>query len=557
MWPLFRQARYLRRYRQIARVLVAHGFGYLVDQLGLASLLALPTRLLQRPPAHTASAPERLRLVLTALGPTFVKLGQILSTRPDLVPPGYITELSLLQDAVPPFPADQAIALIEHDLGQPLAELFAQFERTPLAAASLGQVHAAVLHDGTQVVVKVQRPEIERTVANDLAILSELATLAQERTPFGDQYDLEELAWEFGATLRAELDYRRELRNGERFRQNFADNSFTVVPQMYPDLCGERVLVSERLFGLKINDVAGIDAAGIDRVLLAHRSLELILQQVFTDGFFHGDPHPGNLFALPGAVIGAVDFGQTVTLDRDTTDRLLDLLIALTRHDPDAALRALQDLGMLEQHEIDTPLRRDMLRFIDLFVDRPLSQISARETAGELFALAQRHHLRMPAPLALLLKAIMMMEGTGVLLDPTLDVFGVARPYVARALANRISPAATARRVSTGVHDLAELARDVPREARSTLRRLNAGDLLVTTRDPDTRRVASSLALAGSQIALAVVVLGAVLGLGLMTIAGAIGGVGTALIVAIVLFSLLFGGAGTALALSLLRGQRE
>jgi ubiquinone biosynthesis protein len=524
MWPLVRQARYLGRYRQIAQVLGRHGFGYLIEQLGLAPLLSLPRRIVRRPVADPLGGPERLRQVLTALGPTFVKLGQILSTRPDLLPPAFIAELNLLQDAVPPFPAEVAIATIEAELGRPLVAIFADFCREPLAAASLGQVHAATLHDGAQVVVKVQRPEIQHSVALDLAILAELAALAQERTPIGEQYDLVELAWELGATIRAELDYRREGRNADRFRANFVDSPMIHIPAIYWDYTSARVLTSERLFGVKINDIAELEAAAIDRKRLARHCAELILKEIFEDGFFHADPHAGNFFALPGEVIGAVDFGQVLALDRELTNNLVLLLIALVRNDPRGALNAMQRLGMLAPRDISAALRRDMQRFMDRFVGRPLQELSARETGEELLALAQRHHLRMPAPLALLLKTIVMMEGIGLQLDPQLDVFAIARPYAMRALEGLASPEAAARKAIDQVQELSAIAGALPHQVSQVLQQLGDGDLRVQTRDLEARRVAAALALAGTRIALALTLAAFVLALGMLGIAVGVGG---------------------------------
>ncbi len=526
MWPLIRQARYLGRYRKIAQVLGRHGFGYLIDQLGLTSLLSLPRRLVRQPVADPLGGPVRLRQALTALGPTFVKLGQILSTRPDLLPPSFIDELDKLQDTVPPFPAEVAIATIEAELGRPLDTIFREFGRAPLAAASLGQVHAATLHDGARVVVKVQRPDIQQVVGLDLAILAELAALAQERTPLGEQYNLVELAWEFGATIRAELDYRREGRNAERFRENFAGRPIIHIPAIYWDYTSARVLTSERLFGVKINDVAGLAAAGIDRRRLAQRCVEIILQEIFDDGFFHADPHPGNFFALPGEVIGAVDFGQVVALDHELTSNLVLLLVALTRDDAPAALRAMQRLGMLAPREITPALQRDMTRFMERFVGRPLEELSARETGEELLALAQRHRLRMPAPLALLLKTIVMMEGIGLQLDPQLDIFAIARPYATRALADLASPEAAARRAIEQVRELSEIARALPHQLGQVLQQLADGDLRVQMRDLETRRLAAALALAGTRVALALTLMGFVLALGMLGIAVGVGGWG-------------------------------
>lgn len=523
MWPLVRQARYLGRYRQIAHVFWQYGFGFLLDQLGLSALLSLPLRVVRRPVPDPLSGPQRLRMALTELGPTFVKLGQALSTRPDLLPQVWIDELNKLQDTVPSFAPEVAIATIEAELGQSIDALFRRFEREPLAAASLGQVHAAELPDGAQVVVKVQRPDIQQGVAIDLAILAELAALAQENTAFGEQYDLVELAWEFGATLRAELDYRREARNADRFRENFAGNPHVCIPKVYWSHTSSRILTTERLFGIKITDIAGMDAAGMDRKRLARHSLELILQEIFTDGFLQGDPHPGNLFALPGEVIGAVDFGQVVVLDREMTSQLLLLLGAMTQRDVDGALRALQRLGLVADRDLTPAIRRDMRRFVDSTVDRSLAELSAREMGEELLALVQRHHLRMPAPLALLLKAIIMMEGVGVQIDPQLDVFAIARPYAARALVDLNGPEAQARRALDELGEIREALSAMPRQVGTVLQRLNDGDLRVQVRDVEARRLATALSTVGTRVALAVVVLAATLGLALLAVAAAIG----------------------------------
>lgn len=523
MWPLVRQARYLGRYRQIAQVLAHHGFGYLVEQIGLAQMLSLPRRIFRQPVSPLLGGAERLRLVMTDLGPTFIKLGQILSTRPDLLPPSFIIELDKLQDTVPPFDGSVAIATVEEELGRPIDVLFRSFDVVPLAAASLGQVHAAVLPDGTDVVVKVQRPDIQHTLAIDLAIMSELAAQAQERTALGQQYDLNELAWEFSAMLRAELDYRREGRNADRFRKNFAGNPIIHIPTIYWDHTSVRVLTSERLFGVKVNDIAALEANGIDRKRLARNSTEIILQEIFTDGFFHADPHPGNLFALPGGVIGAVDFGQVVTLDREMTGNLLLLLIAMTSEDVHGALRAMERLGMLTPRNMTASVQRDMRRFMDQLVDRPLDEISARETGEELLALAQRHHLRMPAPLALLLKAVVMIEGVGVQIDPQLDVFGIARPYALRALAGLHSPDAVTRRTLERARDLGEVAGAMPRQVSQVLQQLRDGELQIKTQNTELRRVAAALTLASMRLALALVLASFVLGLGMLGIALALG----------------------------------
>ena len=523
MWPLVRQARHLGRYRQIAQVLTRYGFGYILEQLGLASLLSLPRQVFRRQAVIQLTGPERLRLALTELGPTFVKLGQALSTRPDLLPPEYISELNTLQDDVPPFASATAIALIERELGRPIDAIFRDFDHTPLAAASLGQVHTATLHNGTAVVIKVQRPDIEATVNTDLTILTDLAALAQERTMFGQQYDLIDLAWEFSATIRDELDYRREGRNANRFQANFKGNPIVHVPAIYWEYSSPRVLTMERLIGIKINDIARIDAAGLDRKRLAYHACLLILHEIFTDGFFHADPHPGNLFAMPGETIGIVDFGQVVLLDRSVTRNLLLLLYAISQHDVDGMLRSMQQLEILAPRDINASLRRDAARFIGRFVDRPLEDLSARETINELFALVLRHHLKMPAPLALLLKALVMMEGVGVQLDAQLDVFGIARPFTNQALAEFASPQRLAKEVASQSRDLGELALNLPRQVTTGLQQLNDGEISVTAHIPEAHQIANALTQASIRLSLALVLAAFVLAIGLLGIAFALG----------------------------------
>ncbi len=525
MWPLVRQARYLGRYREIAQVLVGHGFGALVEQLGLVSLLSLPRRVVLRVPApEPLGNAGRLREALVALGPTFVKLGQALSTRPDLLPAEYILELGKLQDTVPSFPGTVAVAAVEASLGRPINELFAQFDEEPFAAASLGQVHAATLHSGEQVAVKVQRPDIAARINTDLAILADLAVLAQERLPFGKQYNLVELAWEFAVALRAELDYRREGRNADRFRQLFKNDETIYIPHIYWAYSSGRVLTIERLFGVKISDLAALDSAGIDRAILARNCLQITLIEIFSFGFFHSDPHPGNFFAMPGNVLGLVDYGQVGSLDRQTTRAMLLLLAALVDHDSTGALRAIEQMGLIGRREATPQLRRDLERFTESFVDLPLHEISARDTINELLALLRRHQIRLSGPLALLLKALVMMEGVGLQLDPQLDVFGIARPYVQQALIEGLSPSAISEQAAVHARALGEVALELPQQASDLLQRINEGGLHVQTEERELRRVARALIGAANRLSVGIVIAALVLAIGMVSIAMGLGG---------------------------------
>jgi ubiquinone biosynthesis protein len=524
MLPLARQARYLGRYRRIAQVLGHHGFGYVLEQLGLINLLSLPRRIFLRvPPPPPVGVAERLRYVLIDLGPTFIKLGQLLSTRPDLLPADLIREMNKLQDTVPPFPSEVAVATIEQELGLPVEKIFRQFAMTPLAAASLGQVHAAVLHSGKNVVVKVQRPDIVTVINTDLEIINELAALAQQRAIFPPKYDLVGLAREFSVTMLEELNYTQEASNAERFRRNFAGNPRVYIPIVYHDYSSSRVLTTERLYGIKINDVAALDAAKVNRKRLARHSLQLIIEEVFQHGFFHGDPHPGNFFALRGEVVGAIDFGQVGILDRDTTRNLLLLLIGLTNYDSEGVIRALLRLGVISRQNLTSALRHDINRFISRYVDRPLQEISFREMGNELFSLAERHDSYISGPLALLLKTLIMAEGIGLQIDPDLDVFEVARPYTQRALAEQFSPRVLAEQVSGEISDFARTSLDLPEQLGNVLQRLDEGKLVLHTRDEEMKRLSGAIIGAANRLAVALVLAALLLLMGMGAIAVAIG----------------------------------
>lgn len=525
MLPLARQARYLGRYRRIAQVLGHHGFGYVLEQLGLINLLSLPRRLFWRiPPPPPVSVAERLRYVLIDLGPTFIKLGQLLSTRPDLLPADLIREMNKLQDTVPPFPSEVAVATIEKELGRPVQKIFRSFSLTPLAAASLGQVHAAVLHSGKNVVVKVQRPDIVAIINTDLEIINELAALAQQRAIFPSRYDLVGLAREFSVTMLDELNYTQEASNAERFRRNFAGNPRVYIPMVYHEYSSNRVLTTERLYGIKINDIAALDAAKINRKRLARHSLQLIIEEIFQHGFFHGDPHPGNFFALRGEVVGAIDFGQVGILDRDTTRNLLLLLIGLTNYDGEGVIRALVRLGVVSRQNLTAALRHDINRFMSRYIDRPLQDISFREMGNELFALAERHDSYISGPLALLLKTLIMAEGIGLQIDPELDVFNVARPYTHRALAEQFSPRVLAEQVGSEFRDFARTSLDLPEQLGNVLQRLDEGKLVLQTREEELKRLSGAIIGAANRLAVALVLAALLVFIGLIATAVAIGG---------------------------------
>jgi len=511
-----RRVRHLRRYREIAQILLRHGFGELVE---LVERLPYPRRLLRRfrPSVPRLGTPRRLRMALEELGPTFIKLGQVLSTRPDLLPPDFIAELSRLRDDVPPGPWEPVQEEIEEELGAPLEDLFAAFDPQPLAAASLAQVHPATLPDGTEVVVKVQRPGIEQTIETDLEILFDVARLLQERTPLGELYDLPGIVEEFAATLRAELDFYREGRNADRFRANFAGEEYLYIPKVYWDLTTRRVLVLERIEGIRIDDVEALDAAGYDRRRVALHATRMIIKEVLEDGFFHADPHPGNFVVMEGEVIGAMDFGMVGYLShRDRVD-LVRLYIHVVQLDEEGIVEQLIRMGMVGGRVDRDRLRRDIGRLLRRYQGMPLKAIRAGEIMQEALPIAFRHRLRLPPELWLLGKTLAMMEGVGMRLYPDFDPFAVSEPYVRRFIIRLLSPAEWGTTALRSVSDWGYLLALLPRVGARLLVQAERGELEVALRhrgleealnriDRLTGRLSLSLLVAALIVGLALVV---------------------------------------------------
>lgn len=513
-----RSVRHFQRYREIVQVFIRHGFGELVDALELVPYLSLPWRLLRRgqPAAPSLGAPRRLRLALEELGPTFVKLGQVLSTRPDLLPPAYVAELAILQDTVPAGEWEPIRAQIEDELGAPLEELFAAFDPVPIAAASLAQVHAATLPDGSEVVVKVQRPNIQTTIETDLEILFDLARLLQARTPLGEIYDLPGIVEEFSTTLRAELDFYREGRNADRFRASFADEPNIYIPQVYWDFTTRRVLVLECISGVKIDDVEALDAAGYDRARIANHAARMIVKEVLEDGFFHADPHPGNFVIMPGEVIGAMDFGMVGHLSRQTRTDLIRLYIVGVQMDEVGIVDQLIHMGVVSGTVDRVGLRWDVTRLLRKYHGMPLAAVRAREAIEEVMPIAFRHHLRLPSELWLLGKTLAMLEGVGLRLAPDFDLFAFSEPYIQRFVWHMASPRAWGLPLLRGAGDWAELLGLIPRVGSQLLRRVERGELEITLRHQGLDQALARLDRLANRLSLSVLLAAFIVGLALL-----------------------------------------
>ncbi|WP_372014940.1 2-polyprenylphenol 6-hydroxylase [Pseudoxanthomonas sp. 10H] len=480
MWETLGTVRDLGRLQQIASVLVGYGFGDMVRRIGLAGALERAGRLLhwQDPQAMAHMAPpERVRRALEDLGPTFVKLGQVLATRVDLLPPEWIAELGKLQNAVPALPFAQVRPQLVEDLGAEPDTVFAQLDEIPIAAASLAQTHRAWLADGTAVVLKIRRPGIRDTVEADLRLLARLAEIVEAQAPDLHRYRPREVVQQFAQSLRRELDFAAECRNAERIAGNFAGHREIVVPRVHWQWTCERLNVQDFVAGIPGPDLAAVDAAGMDRGRLAQVGAGIVLKMVLEDGFFHADPHPGNIFYLPGERLGVIDFGMVGRVSEQRRFQIVQLLHGLVEREAEAVSDVLMEWGEGAGEADETRLQADVGAFVDQYRGVPLKDLRMGAMLLDVTTILREHGLSLPPDLALMVKAFLTLEGFGRQLDPGFDMASAARPYVEKVLLARYSPRALLRRGRRGAIEALELAGDLPRELRRLLRTARRGRL--------------------------------------------------------------------------------
>jgi ubiquinone biosynthesis protein len=461
------ETRHTARYREIASVLRRHSFGFLAGLIGGGRRNPFRRGDAASAPAADTS-PVHVRRALEELGPTFIKFGQLLSTRPDLVPPALADELAKLQDAAPPVPTDQIRSVIRSELGDEPEVLFATFDDEPMASASIGQAHTATLHDGTPVVVKVRRPGAVAQVQEDLEILRNLALRASRAWSLAREYDAAGIADEFAQTLRAELDYLQEGRNAERFAVSFADDADVRIPRVFWDYTTSRVLTLERMSGMNVGDTGALDAAGVDRKRVARKGAEIVLKMTFEDRFFHADLHPGNLFIHEDGTIALIDFGMVGEIGEDLRSHLSAMFVSLVRGNAELLASALVNMSPGSGGVDRDILRDDLAVFLARYRLRSLRETPFARMMAELFAILRHHRLRLPREMALLFKALLLIEGLARRLDPDFRLGEALEPYAERLARERVSASVLARRIARASADIGELMLEAP----GVLRRL-------------------------------------------------------------------------------------
>jgi ubiquinone biosynthesis protein len=517
--------RNLQRLREIAAVLVKYGWGDLVPRLGLAFGIERVRRRLagvsEDPSAESLTTEQRIRMAFEELGPTFIKLGQVLATRPDLIPMSLVEELRRLQDRVPPFPGEDAKREIERQLGSPVERLFARFDATPLAAASIAQVHRATLRDGTEVVVKVRRPNLEAQISRDLDVLTSLAGLLEDNVPESRQFSPRAIADEFRHSIWREIDLTKEARNIERFARNFRGERTVHVLRNYPELSGKAVLTLEFIDGIKASDVASLEAAGIDRSDLARRGVEFVVKQIFQHGFFHADPHPGNIFVLRDGRIAPIDMGMMGQLDRDLRDALLELLVGLLLGDGGKIVALLRRLELVDESADLGALRRDAQKMIDAYNELPLEEVDIGVFIGELFEVLARHRVLVPPELLLTGKALATVEGVARILDPRLDPMQAMRPLVLHSYLERLAdPRFLARDAIRAGEDTVTMLATLPRELTAIVTQLRSGRLKIATDLEGYRHAELERARGANRVALSLMVSALLVGSSILLAAG-------------------------------------
>jgi ubiquinone biosynthesis protein len=516
-----RTYRHVQRYRQILTVLFKYGFGDLVDTLKIEQYLEIGLQMVsrkRREKIEKLSRAERVRMALEELGPTFIKMGQILSTRPDLLPVEFIRELGKLQDKVPSFAFDHVERILKTELSDPFEKIFKDFRQTPEASASLGQVHRAWLTDGEEVVVKVQRPGIRKTIEVDMEIMLHLATLMERHLKGWDLHGPTKVVEEFARALEKEMDYTIEASHMETFAKHFANEHTVYIPKVYREATTERVLTMENIRGIKASDVGLLEKEGLDKKAIAARGADLIMKQIFVHGFFHADPHPGNIFILPNNVICYLDFGMMGRIGRQTRENFADMFMSVVRQDESNATNALLKLTIWAEEPERGLLEIDVAEFMDQHFNRPLKELELGKLLHQLLDIASKYRMRFEPDLFLMIKALSTVEALGRVLDPDFDIASTAEPFVRRIRLERLHP----RRITDDMIDsgaeLVHLLKEIPGEIRKILMQIRQGKVKIEFKHRGLEPMLSAHDRISNRLAFAIVLASLVIGSSLIVL---------------------------------------
>ncbi len=505
----------LNRISEIVGILVKYQVGKYTGKLLHREGIPVHIPRIGTPPQISRmSPPERLHAILEELGTTFVKFGQLLGTRDDIIGADYATELSKLQDKMHPFPADEAKRVINEELGKPVTELFAHFESEPMASASIAQVHMATLKNGKKVVVKVQRPGIEEKVKEDIRIMHYLAFLAERNIPEVRKYDPGYLVDEFERSMVKELDFLREAKNSERLKENFKDDKGVYVPVVYGELCTKRVLVMEEIIGVKLSDI--IDpkkkTREFNRKVIAQRCLHAFFQMVLVDGFYHADPHPGNIMIIGKDTICFLDFGRCATIDRELAESIFKLALFAVDDDVNGLVAHLTRTNLIGDNVNMQGLRTDLTDLLDMYYSTDIKNVKIGHMLADLMAIIGRYDFNRPRELAELTRSLLILEGAGQQLDPTFNIAEEFEPFATEFLTSSFNPEKIGEIIKNNMLDFGYIARDFPNSLRKFMKKMSEGKITLELEHKNLAILTADMKNASDRISVAMILAALIVG---------------------------------------------
>ena len=525
IFSLNRTIKSFQRLRKIINVFVKHGFGHIITRMNLGRYAPKRWQLfrfqtLDDDPITPLSVPERLRLAFEELGPTFIKLAQMLSTRPDVIgtivgqeeAPAWTQEFKKLQSHAPPFPFDDVRRIVESELLQPLEQVYQTFSPNPIAAASIAQVHTATLHSGETVVVKVQRPNIANVIYTDLGLLKGMARRLEKYVVETQLYKPTELVGEFARSIQREIDFTMEGANTDYFRRAFADNPNVKIPKVYWKYTSHRVLTLEQIDGIPIDDVRHVEEAGLSREKIADTLVDFFYQQIFVDGFFHSDPHPGNLFVLADGRIGLVDFGMVGRISGEMLRSICGWFVAILNRDVDRVVKTYMRMGLLGDTTSAAALKMEMADFIDRYFNMPLSRIRVGTLLDEVLTASLRHQIQFPTPFLMLGKTVVTIESVVLGLNPNFDLFAFSQPYIAQIVLQQFEPERWVRQLYGTVEDFTDMATDLPLQLHQILQKLQRGSLKFSVDPTHQERLISVFDRVSNRISFSLIIASLIVG---------------------------------------------
>lgn len=501
------RVRHHRRYQEIINTFIKNGFSHILFRLGLTDRIKKRRDQKAYAEENLTDIGVKLREALQSLGPTFIKLGQIASSRRDIVPELIAVELEKLQDDVQSFPYEKVREIIEGELDGSIDELFATFSIEPLATASIGQVHVATLPSGEKVAIKVQRPDIEEIVVTDLEILQNLARILEERVEWARTYRIRDIIEEFSYSLKNELDYLLEGRNADRIASQFVDDPYIHIPKIYWDYTTRYVLTMEMINGIKVSKCDELEEKGYNTKQIAGHIADAMLYQILEEGFFHGDPHPGNIYVLPGDRVAFLDFGMVGHLSDDLKYHFSSVIINLQSGDTEGMIQTFRDWGLLNRVDNMSELRRDIDAMLVKYYDVPLQQISLGSVILEIFNLSYEHRIDIPNDIAVLGKAILTLESVLENLDPEISIMDAIEPYGRRLFFKRYNPFNLGRKSLRTVVDNIKIISELPRDIKDIASSMKRGKLQFDINIFESRYILNKLDRIANRISFSIILL--------------------------------------------------